>query len=694
MVRTLSSPLTTALNALTRRPGIQITAEDHILHYSSYQTPGTADAWNDACVAADGSIIRVRLTRGGNQFQQSFQYQRIADPSVASQWSTWTTFGSGVNNMFQDGGCAVSYNATAGEIRAFAQQGTGGNALWYWRSTDNGQTWTTAPVAVLSPPGSALTKGIASCGNNDVFFIYDVAGGENIGCSFYSGGTWSALSAWTLSAIVSGAGLAVWYGSPGPASTYTVIYSDSYSLKSATCNSVGGNWLSGQDVAPATSTAIGRISPRLFWDQSALGGQGLMHLVCVESDSGLITGSVYSYPRVRQSADLVHWSNGVIYHDLGCSYGAAAFKCTPPSGGAGTRYYLANMAAVFSTQAFSTGNASQYLDVSAAVLSYSRQEQADKPSRLEVTLDNTNGVYNSLIALSSSYGKPIGMNTLLVLKEGYYIGTPPTTPTTVQTGTYHINQILFERSPDQNQIRLLAYDLSRNLDLECRYQMTYSNLSLSYLITEICARAGLFQLALPNTSQMSQGIVTFVLHAGQTYRKALDGLCNLFGLDYFLDQNEVLQFRELSSSDTPVWSYQPEIELLSFGGDDLRANHVIVSGKPPTGGQAMALTTAEVYDDTNVHAVGLERLLHITDQKLTTTGQCSLRASLTLAQEQRTMLTHKVTVPLNPALQLLDVVSLADTGSGQSGNARIIESVVRYDAQHAEYDMILTLEGA
>src|SRR5579884_482437 len=409
MVRTLSAPLTTALGSLTKRPSIQLTAEDHILHYSQYQTPGTADAWNDACVAADGSIIRVRLTRGGNQFQQSFQYQRIADPSVASQWSTWTTFGSGVNNMFQDGGCAVSYNAAAGEIRAFAQQGTGGNALWYWRSTDNGQTWTTAPVAVLSPPGSALTKGIASCGNNDVFFIYDVTGGENIGCSFYSGGTWSALSAWTLSAIVSGAGLAVWYGSPGPASTYTVIYSDSYSLKSATCNSVGGNWLSGQDVAPATSTAIGRISPRLFWDQSALGGQGLMHLVCVESDSGLITGSVYSYPRVRQSADLVHWSNGVIYHDLGCSYGAAAFKCTPPSGGAGTRYYLVNMTTVFSSAMFSTGNASQYLDVSAAVLAYTREEKADKPSRLEVTLDNTNGAYNSLIALSSSYGRPIGM---------------------------------------------------------------------------------------------------------------------------------------------------------------------------------------------------------------------------------------------------------------------------------------------
>ena len=694
MVRTLTTTLTNALNALTRRPSLQLSAEDHILHYSSYQTPNTPDAYNDACIAGDGSIIRVQITRGSNHFQQNFCYQRITDPSVAAQWSSWTTFGSASSNIFQDGGCAVSYNAAAGEIRAFAQQGSGGNALWYWRSTDNGNSWTTAPATVVSPPGSALCKGISSCGNNDVFFIYDVSGGENIGCSFFSSGTWSGLHAWTLPVITSGAGLAVWYGSPGPASTYTVIYSDSYSLKACSCNSAGSNWLAGQDVAPATSTAIGRIAPRLFWDASALAGQGLMHLLCVESDSGLITGSVYSYPRVRQSADLVHWSNGVIYHDLGGTYGAAAFKCTPPSGSAGTRYFLASMATVFSTQVFATSNTNQYLDCSGAILAYTRQERVGKPARLEVVLDNVNGSYTSLIAPSSSYGKPIALNTSLVLKEGYAVGTPPTTPAVVQTGTYHINQILFERSPDQNQVRLIAYDLSRNLDLECRYQMTYTNLSLAYLITEMCARAGLFQLILPNTSQMGQGVVAFVLHAGQTYRKALDELCTMFGLDYFLDQNEIMQFRELSSSDTPAWSYQPEIELLSFGGDDLRANHVIVSGKPPTGGQAMALTTAEVYDDSNVHAVGLERLLHITDQKLTTTGQCSLRASLSLSQEQRSQLTHKVTVPLNPALQLLDVITLTDPGSGQSGNARIIESTVKYDAQHAEYSMTMTLEGA
>src|SRR5207244_3265407 len=185
------------------------------------------------------------------------------------QWSSWTTFGSSASNMFQDGGCAVSYNAAAGEIRAFAQQGWGGNAIWYWRSTDNGNTWTTAPLAGLTRPGGDICKGIGSCGNSDVFFTYDVTAGETIGCSFYSGGSWSTLHAWTLSVISSGAGLAVWYDSPGPASTYTILYSDGYALKSCSCNNAGGSWLAAQDVAPAMSTAISRICPRLLWDGSS-----------------------------------------------------------------------------------------------------------------------------------------------------------------------------------------------------------------------------------------------------------------------------------------------------------------------------------------------------------------------------------------------------------------------------------------
>lgn len=164
-----------------------------------------------------------------------------------------------------------------------------------------------------------------------------------------------------------------------------------------------------------------------------------------------------------------------------------------------------------------------------------------------------------------------------------------------------------------------------------------------------------------------------------------------------LDQNEVLQFRELSTSDVSVWSYQSEIEAVSFGSNDQRANHIVVSGKPPLGGQIGALTTAEAYDDAHLHLIGVERLLHYVDPKLTTTAQCSQKATFLMAQAVRSSGTHTVTIPLNPALQLLDSVTLTDSvapgGSGQQTTCRITGSVAHYEAQHGIDTMQLTLEG-
>lgn len=683
MVRTLDSALTTALNSLTRRPALTLTIEDHVQHYSLYQSSGAAEALNDACIAPDNSIVRVQLTRGGSAFTQSFQFQRITDPSQASQWSAWTTLPGASGNMFQDGGCALSNNA--GTLRAFAQRGTGGNDLWVWTSTNNGVSWS-GPVTVLSPPSGALTKGIASSGSNDVLFLYDVTGGEAIGFSQYSG-TWSALSTWPMAPISSGAGLtATWTGS-----NRAIVYSDGFTLYSLTLDSSATVWNAGPIIAPATSTAIGRTAPRLSF------ADGLYTLVCIEADTGALTGTVYSYPRLRQSADLIHWSNGMILHDLSCTYGAVAFKLpVPNSGNVGPRYYVASPATVFSAPAFQNASPVQYLDVSSAVLSYQRREQPGKPCRLEVLIDNANGVYNSLITIGSSY-EPIGPNASLLLSEGYKTGTPPTTPDVVKVGVYRLEQIHVVRSPQENHLLLVGLDLTRNLDLISRYQNTYLNQTLSYLVAEVCARAGLFSLSLPATTQMNQIIPNFVLPAGQSYRHALDELCQAYGLVYFLDQNETLQFRELSTGDPSVWSYQPEIELVSFGSNDARANHIIVSGKPPAGGNVGALTEAEAYDDANLHLVGVERLLHHVDQKLTSTSQCAQKASFLLMQEARSQVVHTLSVPLNPALQLYDAITLIDsaapTGSGNHVTGRIAQLTAHFGAQQGIYDMQLVVEG-
>lgn len=686
MVRTLDTPLLNALNGATRRPALTLTIEDHVLHYGSYQTPGTADALNDACIASDNSIIRVQVTRGGSGLVSNFQVQRITDPTQAAQWASWTTLSGSAGLMFQDGGCAVSNSG--GTLHAFAQRITGGNNLWVWTSTNNGISWS-GPVSVLTPPGNALLKGISSAGNNDVFFLYDVSGGDSVGCSFFSAGAWSALTTWSFPAITYGGGLAiVWSGS-----IYTVVYSDEFSLSSCVFDPASNVWSGNTTFVPSTSTAIGRTAPRLSL------ADGIYTLTCIESDSGLLTGSVYSYPRLRQSVDLLHWSNGLLVHDLSCSYGAVAFKLpTPNTGSAGSRYYLAALPAIYSAPAFQSSNPVQYLDVSASVLSYQRFERSGHPARLEVLLDNAQGVYNALVtAYSSGNYHPIGLNASLMLSEGYKTGTPPVTNDVVKVGVYHLEQIHFVRSPQDNALLLVGLDVSRNLDLIVRYQNTYANQTLRYLVNEVCARSGLFSVVTPGTTQMSQIVPSFVLQAGLTYRHALDELCATYGLAYFLDQSEVMQFRELSNVDPSVWSYQPEIESVRFGSTDQRANHIIVSGKPPLGGQFGALTTAEAFDDVHLHLLGQERLLHHIDPKLTSTAQCSQKATLLLAQQMRAQITHSVTVPLNPALQPLDGITLTDSvapsGSGQSALCRIVQLQGHYDAQQGTNELYITLEG-
>src|SRR5260370_20225496 len=318
MVRSLSGTLTTAVGSKNRRPYISCTIEDHINHLQQSVAASNTDGYNDCCIAADGSIIRVRVTRGMSAFAQSAQWQRITDPTVSSQWTTWNTFAGGSGNVFQDGGCAVA--KTGGSINAYVQQGTGGNALWNWFSNDGGITWSGSPGAILSPPGAALIKGISSAGNSDVFFLYDVSGGDAIGATFFPT-RWSALPTWTLSTVQAGAGLPVY----SDGAKYIVAYSDGNALKLATCNSNATSWTAYPDIAPSTNTAIGRYNPRIaLFD-------GLYQLVAVEVDSGFLTGSVYSYPRVRQSKDGIHWSNGVIYQDVSTTYGGKILKVTPPN---------------------------------------------------------------------------------------------------------------------------------------------------------------------------------------------------------------------------------------------------------------------------------------------------------------------------------------------------------------------------
>jgi hypothetical protein len=688
-VRTITTTLTAAINAGTRRPAIMLSAEDHINHLQQMvTTAGNVDGWSDMCVAHDGSIVRVRVTwgGGGSDFVQSFQWQRIIDPTNAAQWQNWTTFGGASGNMWDDGSCAISNNS--GILRAFAQQGTGGAAIWCWTSMDNGQSWSSSPATVATLPGGASIKGIGSAGNNDAFFLYDTYGGEAVGACFYTT-AWGSLITSSLPLLFEGKGLAsVWNSG-----VYTLVYADPYNVYSATYTPSTGSWSAVNVIAPTTTTAIGRRSPRIALVD------GIYNLVYVEEDSGVLTGSVYNYPRVRQSVDLQNWSSGFILHDMPTTFGANLVACTPP-GTTRARYVAASASVVELGTAFLTSDANQYVDLSAYVLEYQRIEEIGKVGRLTVVLDNSGSALTSMVAQYGVNYKPIGINTTLVLSEGYKTGHPPITSEVVTVGKYHIKQIAIERAAGESRIQLVAEDVSSLLDQENRYQVSYSNPVLQPLMQQICTLAGVLHTNIPGLTQLESSVLTFVLHAGQKYRQAFDELCRIGWVEYFLDENEILQVRELSNTDPVVWSYSPEIETLVIGSDDIRMNHLIVSGKPPAGPTVAlgSITSAEVFDDLHMHATGLERVSMYTDVKLFTNLLCSRKAAFLMQQEQRDQVAHRITVSVNPALQLLDVISVTDQGGTVSGtnlamNGRIYRQEITYRVEAAIYQQTLFLEG-
>ena len=684
-MRPLSSTLIAAVNSQTRRPYVTLSAEDHIIHFAqTLVTASNADSLCDMCSVSDGSIIRVRLTRGANGLQQSFQWQRITDPGNATQWQSWTTFGGGSANMFEDAGCALMYNGSL--LRAFAQQGSGGNALWNWQSSDGGQTWSAGPATIVSLSGSALIKGLASTGNNDCFLLYDVLGGQAIGATFWSGSAWSALQTWTLPTLPGSSGLTVAWKN----NAYTIIYSDGYSLRTCTTNSNATVWSAQPDVTTTTSTAIARFAPHISLID------GLYNLACIEADNGLLTGSAYIYPRIHQSADLRHWSSGYILPNMPGTFGTCFLKCLPP-GSSRSCYVAAAMQLVELDNDFQSSDSSRFIDLSASILAYQRSEEIGQPGKITLTLDNSHSSLTPFVATYGTSYQPIGLNTTLVLGEGYKTGTPPHTPEALGVARYRIRQIVFERSPELHQIHIEAQDLSILLDEVNRYQVSYSNQTLSWMISEICARASLFSITLPATAQMSVSITNFILHAGQKYRQALDELCRIGWLEYFLDQDETLQFRELSPSDTAVWSYTPEIATLTLGSTNQRANHVIVTGKPPTSGFFGSITKGEAYDITHIYATGVERMLIDVDPKLTTSSICTNKAAFILQQEQRDQIAHSVTVPANPALQLLDPITVSDQaaplGTGKSTTTRIYHSETHFQPTQGQYDIKLLMEG-
>jgi hypothetical protein len=670
-LRTLTTSIQNALAAAARTPAISVQLYDPIAHYALYNSGGASEGLACAYVANDGSLIRAYTDRPAGAFTASLFIQRIADPGTPSAWGSWLTLSSA--NLMRDAGCAISNNS--GTLRLFAQSGSSPYNLLVWTSADNGVTWS-GPVTIAAI--NAVVRGLGTGGQNDVFYAKDDTGGVSLSVSLWNGSAWSAPATWTLGVIPANVGLdAAWDGAN---SRYLLAVSDGFQISAYSYTPSGGAWALVGSIAPLDSGAslgLNRFYPRLHVFD------GLYNLCYLEVDNGAYTNLVYSYARLRQSPDFIHWSDGLLLSQT-FAFGPTWLKApTPPEGAAGPAYYVLDNTYAWRAPVYNPTNPNSLLDVSAQALEFQRVEKSRSAGEISLRLSNEGGQYNSLPML--------GLNTSIALAEGYH--DPGTNqPSTIAVGVYYVDRVQYLRAPDHNELLITARDATKRLDRSARLQTAYSGQTLAWLLTELAARAGLFAVSIPATTQFSEIVPLFVVPASYTLRQALNELCSIYAVAYFLDETETLQFRELASADAPVWSYQPEIETLTLGSDDLRANHIIVTGRASTG----ALVFGESYDFAHITQTGQERPLYHTDPRLTTSTQAALKAAFLLADEQRAGTHHTISVPANPGLQLLDVVTLTDSaapiGTGQSTNARITALHVTYTPQQALYAMTLALE--
>ena len=168
MARTLTDTLAAAVAAPARQPAMQFTLRDAEHHYSHLRSDARAAADNACFVDADGALWRVDVSTGRGIVGASIAYQRITDPSQASQWTTWTALQSRVTGS---AGVAAGTLPNGDVMVVYVTFTT----VYRRTSADGGATWE-EPETLWN--AGQVVRALCYGGNGSIFVAADKAGGR------------------------------------------------------------------------------------------------------------------------------------------------------------------------------------------------------------------------------------------------------------------------------------------------------------------------------------------------------------------------------------------------------------------------------------------------------------------------------------------------------------------------------------
>lgn len=665
-MRALSPALTAAIATPGSVPDLKLELADIWPHFATIGTWASSGPTASA-IAPDGSVVSAYVS---TSVPQTIYVRRVSDPANAAQWGAWTAIST--DGRAQAG---VALCVAGSTMRVLWQSSTT-TAIKYADSTNSGASWT-APAALFDP--AAPCYGLAADGDlSQVLVAYDALGLGSVRLAVWKlSGTWSHTD-WTngdQNTIVGIAASRNGDGSYGVAIALQGATGEAYSIQ--TCVYSGG-WTPLSLVAPVdTNVGLTVHYPHLSQFD---GGYRLAWQV---ADSGAVSGLAYTRSARTQSVDFVHWQ-APLEDQASLPSGAAWLKHA-------SCYLLIAPETVRRAPLFdpTTG----YRDLTADIVRLDLVEREGEPAKLVVTLDNSTGTYTSLAAL-----KP---NAQLLLSQGFVgAGLLP-------THLLYLDEWTYVRAADLNEVTLVAQDRTRFLERQTRVPLSYANRGVAYILADLAALAGFDAPAsIDGSSQFSQTLALFQVHAGQTYRQAMQRLLAVYDGTYRAGTApgsgtafaalDTLAVIGKSAGQPSVWTApgppsgsgapgEPEHLHLTHAGE--RANHLVVYGP-----RTVPTAVSEAWDFADAGTVGQERYALVVDSFAASAGAAALIAALALAREGRLATRATLTIGAHPGLELGDAITVGDSALPAT-NCRIVTLSHSYHALESLHELVLGCEG-
>jgi len=660
-MRTLSATLLAEQKKPPATPHLKVEAKNLIggvvkLDWTRLYTGGEPDWFHAVTMPSDGSLIRARITLGGDSHK--LYRQRVTNPDENSDYSVWT-----YTNQYD---CAIVACASLGaEVSIFWIDG-GGREVYRIVSTDYGATFGSPELIDYSPTTNIYGAAAAYKPNGDLAFFW--ADQATLYLRRRVGDTWQAREDWgKTTGDLSGVAcvydadfnlLVTGQDSAGNFKLWSLIYGDGGDV-------AAGTW---SDLKEFASTPSGE---GFEYRQSFIAQPDVHRCFFVEKFTG---SEAYNRPFFSHSVPDTTFLSSLwrepVPFNLSSEYGLAIAHH-------GDYCWLSNPNGVW--RALLT---TETLDLTADVVS-ARIEQRPELSELTLELRNDDGRYATLPT-------PLAIGCQLEVSPGYVTSAG----NEVSSGqTFTMEAYQYTSKGGKATLILHALDgwgaiKTWRARHQFRWNKSSNEANIKDILAVALARVGLKLEVVSQSSVITGSYPDFTINPNNRGESVIKKLLSFVPDVVFIEGNKAYIVNPLDA-DASVYSYvTPQT-----------ADHPIYEGSYRTGAwvlnQVQVEGDAVIKDSFNwdeLERLQVARFRYLYDINLATVAKAQERGEAYLREAEIESANGVIRIPPNCGQQLYDVIDITDSRAGLSAEKkRVLGLVLVYQPSKARYEQKLTL---